>query len=472
MTKPRNSDFFIPTLTIVFDILAIEAAFLFSYWLRFNTEFLAALRVGGDIPSFITYFVSSLFIIPIWILVLLSKKSYIPHRNVTLSNEFFQIIKAITIGMLIIIGAAFFYRGFSYSRFVVVVLWISSIFFVLSGRGLIHFIRKELYRKGKELRNTVIIGNNDTADILFEKLQNNIIQGYKLAGYLADAETSTDLPLSNCKYLGKIDDAYRTFNEHGIELAFITLGYTEHPKIYNLLRQTEGVNVGFMIVPDILELMTSRYDMRDIGGIPFINIKGIPMTTWGRIVKRVFDIIFSAVVLVVFSPLILSISILIKLNSRGPIFYTQERVGLDGQSFKVFKFRTMRTDAEKSTGPVWATKDDPRVTKVGKFLRRTSLDEIPQFINTLLGDMSVVGPRPERPHFVNQFKDVVPKYLDRHLLKTGITGWAQVNGLRGQAPIEERTKYDLYYIENWSVVFDIKIILKTVHTIVFGKDAY
>lgn len=472
MTKPRNSDFLIPTLTIIFDILAIEAAFLFSYWLRFNTEFLTALRVGGDIPSFITYFISSLFIIPIWILVLLSQKSYTPHRNITLSNEFFQIIKAITIGMLIIIGAAFFYRGFSYSRFVVVLLWISSIFFLFSGRGLIHFIRKELYRKGKELRNAVVIGNNDTANILFEKLQNNIIQGYKLVGYLADSETPNDQPLSKSKYLGKIDDAYRTFNEHGIELAFITLGYTEHPKIYNLLRQTEGVNVGFMIVPDILELMTSRYDMRDIGGIPFINIKGIPMTTWGRIVKRVFDIIFSAVVLVVFSPLILSISILIKLTSRGPIFFTQERVGLDGQSFKVFKFRTMRTDAEKSTGPVWATKDDPRVTKIGKFLRRTSLDEIPQFINTLLGDMSVVGPRPERPHFVNQFKDVVPKYLDRHLLKTGITGWAQVNGLRGQAPIEERTKYDLYYIENWSVAFDIKIILKTVHTIVFGKDAY
>ncbi len=472
MTKPRKSDFLIPTLTIVFDIFAIETAFLFSYWLRFNTEFLAALRVGDDIPLFITYFISSLFIIPIWILVLLSQKSYTPHRNITLTNEFFQIIKAITIGMLIIIAAAFFYRGFSYSRFVVVLLWISSIFFVLSGRGIIHLIRKELYRKGKELRNTVIIGNNDTATILFEKLQNNIIQGYKFVGYLADSETPTDHPLSKSKYLGKIDDAYRTFNEYGIELAFITLGYNEHPKIYNLLRQTEGVNVGFMIVPDILELMTSRYDMRDIGGIPFINIKGIPMTTWGKIVKRVFDIIFSAVVLVVFLPLTLLISILIKLSSRGPIFFTQERVGLDGQSFKVFKFRTMRTDAEKSTGPVWATKNDPRVTKVGKFLRRTSLDEIPQFINSLLGDMSVVGPRPERPHFVNQFKDVVPKYLDRHLLKTGITGWAQVNGLRGQAPIEERTKYDLYYIENWSVAFDIKIILKTVHAIVFGKDAY
>jgi exopolysaccharide biosynthesis polyprenyl glycosylphosphotransferase len=185
-----------------------------------------------------------------------------------------------------------------------------------------------------------------------------------------------------------------------------------------------------------------------------------------------FDIVFSSMLLILFSPIVLLISLLIKLNSKGSIFYSQDRVGLDGNSFNVYKFRTMKTDAEKHTGPVWASQDDPRVTKVGKFLRRTSLDEIPQFINVLRGDMSVVGPRPERPHFVNQFKDVVPKYLDRHLLKTGITGWAQVNGLRGQAPIEERTKYDLYYIENWSLAFDIKIILKTIYSVMFGKDAY
>jgi Undecaprenyl-phosphate glucose phosphotransferase len=472
MTERRKNDFFIPTLTIIFDMVAIEFAFLFSYWLRFNTEFLTFLHIGEDIPPFNTYFLSTLVIIPIWILVLQSQKSYIPHRNVTLSNDFFQIIKAIIFGMLIIIAGAFFYRGFSYSRFVVVLLSASSLFFIFTGRVGIHFIRKELHRKGKELRDAVIIGNNDAANMIYEKIHNKSLSGYRVAGYLADQEAAHDKLLSKCKYLGDITDTVQVLNENEIELAFITIENDKHQKIYSLMKQAEGINVEFMIAPDVLELISSRYNLKEIGGVPFIQIKGIPMTTWGKIVKRMFDIVFSSIVLILFSPVVLLISLLIKLSSKGSIFYTQDRVGLDGSSFNVYKFRTMKTDAEKHTGPVWASQDDPRVTKVGKFLRRTSLDEIPQFINVLRGDMSVVGPRPERPHFVNQFKDVVPKYLDRHLLKTGITGWAQVNGLRGQAPIEARTKYDIYYIENWSLVFDIKIIFKTIYSVMFGKDAY
>jgi len=164
--------------------------------------------------------------------------------------------------------------------------------------------------------------------------------------------------------------------------------------------------------------------------------------------------------------------ILVKIDSRGPIFYLQERIGMDGEIFRVIKFRSMKTDAEKQSGPVWAKKDDPRTTRVGKFLRRFSLDELPQLFNVLKGDMSIVGPRPERPYFVEQFKKEIPKYLDRHRVKTGMTGWAQVNGLRGNAPIVQRTQYDLYYIENWSLAFDIKIILKTIYAVLFGKDAY
>jgi exopolysaccharide biosynthesis polyprenyl glycosylphosphotransferase len=308
--------------------------------------------------------------------------------------------------------------------------------------------------------------------MIYEKIHNKSLSGYRVAGYLADQEAAHDKLLSKCKYLGDITDTVQVLNENEIELAFITIENDKHQKIYSLMKQAEGINVEFMIAPDVLELISSRYNLKEIGGVPFIQIKGIPMTTWGKIVKRMFDIVFSSIVLILFSPVVLLISLLIKLSSKGSIFYTQDRVGLDGSSFNVYKFRTMKTDAEKHTGPVWASQDDPRVTKVGKFLRRTSLDEIPQFINVLRGDMSVVGPRPERPHFVNQFKDVVPKYLDRHLLKTGITGWAQVNGLRGQAPIEARTKYDIYYIENWSLVFDIKIIFKTIYSVMFGKDAY
>ncbi len=227
-----------------------------------------------------------------------------------------------------------------------------------------------------------------------------------------------------------------------------------------------------MMVPDMLELMTSRIRIQEIEGIPFLKLKDIPMTTWNRILKRLFDIFITVAGLIIALPIMIFVAIVIKLSSPGPIFYIQERVGLDGVSFPLIKFRSMRIDAETLSGPVRNKKDDNRATLIGKILRRTSLDELPQLFNVLLGQMSVVGPRPERPFFVEQFKNNIPKYLERHRVKTGMTGWAQVNGLRGDVPIEERTKFDIYYVENWSLVFDIKIILKTIRAVIFAKNAY
>jgi exopolysaccharide biosynthesis polyprenyl glycosylphosphotransferase len=227
-----------------------------------------------------------------------------------------------------------------------------------------------------------------------------------------------------------------------------------------------------MMVPDILELMTSQVQIKHIEGIPFLGIKSPTLSTWNFIVKRTFDLMIASLILVLASPLFILIAIFIKLDSKGPVFYVQERVGLDGEVFKVIKFRSMHTDAEQSSGPVWSQPNDPRTTRLGRFLRRFSFDELPQLLNVLKGDMSIVGPRPERPHFVEKFKKQVPRYLERHRVKTGMTGWAQVNGLRGNASIAERTKYDIYYIEHWSLVFDLKIILKTMHAVLFGNDAY
>jgi len=218
--------------------------------------------------------------------------------------------------------------------------------------------------------------------------------------------------------------------------------------------------------------MTSLVQIKHIGGIPFLGIKSPALSTWNSIIKRTFDLLFASCILILTSPLYLIIVILIKIDSKGSVFYHQERIGLDGEVFRVIKFRSMRIDAEHTSGPVWSKKNDSRATRIGKFLRRLSLDELPQLINVIKGDMSVVGPRPERPHFVEQFKRQIPRYLERHRVRTGMTGWAQVNGLRGNASITERTKYDIYYIENWSLIFDLKIILKTIHTVLFGKDAY
>jgi len=278
--------------------------------------------------------------------------------------------------------------------------------------------------------------------------------------------------LSQAKHLGPVKGLREDLGPQRIQAAFIALTYKEHPQLLDLMRDIEGKNIELMMVPDLLDLMTSNVRIQDMEGIPLIRIREIPLNTWNRITKRTFDIIFSTLLLTCISPLLVIIAALVKLSSRGPVLFAQERIGLDGVKFPLYKFRTMRPDAEATTGPVRATKDDNRTFGIGKLLRRTSLDELPQFFNVLMGHMSVVGPRPERPYFVEQFRHKIPRYLERHRMKTGMTGWAQVNGLRGNAPIEDRTKYDIYYIENWSLVFDLKIILKTIHAVIFGEDAY
>jgi exopolysaccharide biosynthesis polyprenyl glycosylphosphotransferase len=238
-----------------------------------------------------------------------------------------------------------------------------------------------------------------------------------------------------------------------------------------------------MIVPDLLEVLTSQVRVRELEGIPFLRVKGIPFTLWGRITKRSFDLLVSGLICILLSPLFLLIPVFIRLESRGPVLFRQRRVGLDGFEFDMIKFRSMVVDAEAQDGTAGVqvrgdvargigARNDPRRTRVGAILRATSLDELPQLLNVLRGEMSLVGPRPERPHFVKQLQAIVPRYLDRHRVKTGVTGWAQVNGLRGDTSIAERIKYDLYYIENWSVGFDIRILLRTVRAALSTREAH
>jgi len=466
MSLIRRNDFIIPTLAVVFDSIAIEFSFLFSYWLRFKTDVLNFLPLTEDKPPLEAYILGSLVVIPVWLLIFNSRKMYGARRNVNLSDDFFSIIKAVTLGMLIVMSAAFFYRAFSYSRIVFGLIWIVSILTITSGRIILLQIEKMLYKKGRELRNAVIIGNNRTADKIFNSFYKHPLLGYRLVGYYANEPAEKSYDISNLKYLGNLSDVPDNIVKENIELVLIALSYDEHMSLYKLVQECEGVNVDFMMVPDLLEIMTGGMKIKEIEGIPFIKIKSIPMTTWGRIFKRTFDIIISAMLLLLLLPLFLLIMILIKFSSKGPVFFIQDRIGLDGQNFKMIKFRSMVVGAEKYDEEAGlGIQNDPRQTKIGKLLRRTSLDELPQLLNVLKGEMSLVGPRPERPYFVEQFKNLVPKYLDRHRVKTGMTGWAQVNGFRGDSSLEERIKYDIYYIENWSLWFDIKILLKTIKAI-------
>jgi exopolysaccharide biosynthesis polyprenyl glycosylphosphotransferase len=471
MQRKRRQDLLIPLLTVISDAVAIEASFLFSYWLRFFSALTQYIPISYGLPPLEAYIKSSLVVIPVWCWLFNTRHLYLPRRITSFSDEFFAIVRVVILGMLVVMTGAFFYRTFSYSRIVFWILGISAVTFISIGRFIILKFEQFWYMHGKDLKRVIIVGTNPVANKIFRSLSARRSLGYEVLGYCS-VENGTENTLKDIPHLGSIASVPDLIKTHNIDVILIAFSETEHSLLHDLVRDCQGLNVEMMMVPDILELMTSQVQIKHIEGIPFLGIKSPTLSTWNFIVKRTFDLLFASLILLLASPVILLIGILIKLNSKGQIFYLQERVGLDGEVFKVIKFRSMRTDAEQSTGPIWSKKDDPRTTRLGRFLRRFSLDELPQLINVIKGDMSVVGPRPERPHFVEKFKNQVPRYLERHRAKTGMTGWAQVNGLRGNASIAERTKYDIYYIEHWSLVFDLKIILKTIHAVLFGHDAY
>jgi len=471
MPNKRRQDFLIPLLTVVTDAIAFEISFLFSYWLRFLPSFTQLIPVPYGIPPLKEYINSSLVVIPIWLLLFHSRRLYRPRRASSFSDEFFAIVRILIMGMVVVMAGAFFYRAFSYSRVVFGIIGVTTVVFVSVGRFAIMKFEQWWYSKGYDLKRVIIVGTSNAANRVFQSLTFHRSLGYKALGYCS-INGSTEDAMAHIPCLGSMSSVPDLVKSHNIDVVLIALNEEEHSYLHNLVLDCQGLNVEMMMVPDILELMTSLVQIKHIEGIPFLGIKSPALSTWNFIMKRTFDLVFASSILFISSPLLLIIAILIKLDSKGPVIYFQERIGLNGEVFRVIKFRSMRTDAEHATGPVWSKKHDSRATRIGKILRRLSLDELPQLINVIKGDMSVVGPRPERQHFVEQFKKEVPRYLERHRVRTGMTGWAQVNGLRGNASITERTKYDIYYIENWSLTFDLKIIFKTIHAVLFGNDAY
>ncbi len=470
----RRGELLIPFLTVLFDAFSIESAFLFSYWIRFHSSLLDGLGfVAADAPPFDGYLAGSMVVTVVWLMLFNARRMYRLRRSVSLSDELLNIVKIVSLGMLIVMSAAFFYRDFSYSRVVFGLLWVLSILFVATGRAIIHQVERRRYRHGRHLKSAIIIGRDAITDDMFSRLHHHPAFGFRIVGYFADVPAEQGRPLTQATYLGTLSDVTEYILHHHIELAFIALRAPDHARLFDLITECEGVNVEFMMVPDVLEILTSQVRVEELEGIPFLKIKSIPLTGWGRITKRVFDIVVSGIVLLVLSPLWIIIALLIRLTSRGPVLFSQERVGLDGRRFVMYKFRSMKPGSEQFDNAAGlGIRHDPRRTRIGVFLRKTSLDELPQLLNVLKGDMSLVGPRPERMHFVQEFGERVPRYLDRHRVKTGMTGWAQVNGLRGDTSINERIKYDLYYIENWSLTFDIKILLRTLRAALAPKEVH
>lgn len=470
MKRYRRNDLLIPFLIVFIDFVAIVIGFAVSYLIRFNEPMASWIPITKGYPQFSAYIIGAMAIAPLWLLLFNSRKLYGARRQVDYTIEFFSIVRVVTFGMLIVMSATFFYREFSFSRPVFVLNWFFAILFIFCGRWLVLLYEKHLYRRGKELKNVLIIGANATAQHLAFRITHQPALGYRLLGYCSNNDEIIESV--SVGRMGDIEDVGTIAREMGVETILVCLSSEEQERLRVIIDELEGRNVQILLQPEVIGVVPTRLRIQEIFGIPFLGVKDIPMTTWNRIAKRTFDIAFSACVLLVSMPFGVAVSLLIWFESGRPIFYKQRRIGLEGQEFMLYKFRSMHADAEKESGPTWTRRNDPRVTRIGRMIRRTSFDEVPQFFNVLIGDMSVVGPRPERPEFVQQFKTYVPKYIERHRLKTGITGWAQVSGLRGEAPILERTKYDLYYIENWSLALDVRIIFKTIQAIIFGKDAY
>ena len=470
MTKHRRNDLLIPLLAVISDLTAVVLSFYLGFQLRFESFVTSWIPVTKGYPSLEAYLIGGLCIAPVWVLIFSRYKIYRARREVDLSLEFFHVVRQVSFGMLIVLGLTFFYRAFSYSRIVFVFIWGIAIVLIFVGRVLVLAYEKHLYRKGRELRNVLIVGANHLAQDLALRIRHQPVMGYRLVGYVSAEEERIESVVTT--RFGTLEQLPGIVREERIETILVCIPAAESEALTRLFSLLEGMSVQILLQPEIIGITPTRLRVEEMFGTHMIGVKDVPMSTWGRIGKRTFDLLFSLAVLVFFSPFAGLIMLLIRLESGRPVMYKQRRVGLEGEEFDLYKFRTMRVDAERETGPTWTKRDDPRVTRIGKVLRRLSLDEIPQFINVLRGEMSVVGPRPERPAFVDQFRNYVPKYLERHRLKTGLTGWAQVNGLRGEVPIAERTKYDLYYIENWSLTFDLRIIFKTLYAVLFGKDAY
>ncbi|MGC9329910.1 MAG: sugar transferase, partial [Candidatus Hinthialibacter sp.] len=335
-------------------------------------------------------------------------------------------------------------------------------------RHALHWIQIHLIRSGVLFSKTVLVGPWQRCNQVNEKLQQYYGSKFQLIGVIgvddSHRESHPWLP-----HLGLIQDIPDLVKQYGVNNIIITMAPDKPHEILDVMKTCREAGVDYRVTPDLFDLLSRRVSLQDVESLPTILFDETPLCGFGQIAKRSMDVLISGVTLIVTSPLMLFIALLIRLDSRGPVFYVQQRVGSDGNKFHIYKFRSMIDNAENETGPKWATTNDPRTTRIGRFLRRYNLDELPQFLNVLRGDMSLVGPRPERPYFVDKFKEEIPYYMRRHMVKSGITGWAQVNGWRGDTSVIERTQHDLYYVENWSLILDVKILWKTLTSF---KNAY
>ena len=456
-------------LHMLIDAVVIALSYLGAWAIRFVGPFSgSAVRA----LSFQQYMGLLIIVVPGYLLLYQAFTLYTPMRMQGKRLVLANIIKANTLGFLLILSFLQMINEGDFSRLTIVIFYILNTCAGWGVRMLIFYLLQDMRKRGLNQKQMILVGYSRATEEYIDRILLNPQWGYVIRGILDDNVPAGTM-YKGVKVIGRIANLMVILPSSRLDEIAITLGLSEYYRLEEIVALCEKSGVHTKFIPDYNKIIPTKPYTEDILGLPVINIRYVPLSnTFNAMVKRCMDIVGSIAGIIVSSPVMLVLCILIKLTSPGPLIYKQERVGLHNKTFRMYKFRSMELQPESEEKKAWTVKNDPRVTGIGKFMRRTSLDELPQLFNILKGDMSLVGPRPERPFFVEKFREEIPRYMVKHQVRPGLTGWAQVNGYRGDTSIRKRIDCDLYYIENWSIGFDIKILFLTFFKGFINKNAY
>lgn len=455
---------------VVIDAVVIVASYIIAWLLKFVSPFF---EDSVRSLSFEWYMLALIPLLPTYLILYYAFGLYTPKRVQGRRLEFSNVVKANTVGMLLFIGILFVVlKEINFSRSMLFIFYFLNIFLEETVRMIIRYILRDIRKKGLNQKHILLVGYSRAAEEYIDRILQNPQWGYNVRGILDD-NVKAGTMYKGIKVLGRIANLMVILPENRLDEIAITLGLSEYYRLEEIVALCEKSGVHTKFIPDYNNIIPTKPYTEDLLGLPVINIRYVPLTnTFNMVVKRLMDIGGSIFAIILFSPVMLLAAILVKLTSPGPLIYKQERVGLHNRNFLMYKFRSMEVQPKEEEKKAWTVKNDPRVTGIGKFMRRTSIDELPQLFNILKGDMSLVGPRPERPFFVEKFREEIPRYMVKHQVRPGLTGWAQVNGYRGDTSIRKRIDYDLYYIENWTLGLDVKILVMTIFKGFVNKNAY
>lgn len=456
-------------LQLLLDILFFMVSYLEAWYIKFKTPLLGE---SFKVLEFRDYMIALIFIVPGYMMLYMAFHLYTPKRVQGRRVEIANIFKANCIGLMVFLTILYLTHQVHYSREMLFVFFVVNVFNGVAMRLCIYFALRTARRKGFNQKHILLIGYSSAAEGFIDRVRQNPQWGYRICGILDD-KVERGTTYRGISVIGTIENLEYILPENKLDEIAITLGLDEYYKLKKIVSECEKSGVHTKFIPDYNDIIPTKPYTEDLMGLPVINIRYVPLSnTFNALVKRAVDIFGSLVAIVLFSPIMLIAAILVKTTSKGPLIFKQERVGLHNKTFEMYKFRSMKVEDPSKEKKKWTVKNDPRVTTIGRIMRKTSIDELPQLFNILRGDMSLVGPRPERPFFVEQFREEIPRYMVKHQVRPGLTGWAQICGYRGDTSIKKRIDCDLYYIENWTLGFDFKIIFMTFFKGFINKNAY